>query len=153
VDLNPIRADICDTPDTSEFTSVKQRIEELTTPETQDPSSTIQLSSFTGSSLKDEGISFTLTDYLELVDWTGRIVRDDKRGYIKPGTPAVLPKLQLDETTWINTVQGYSKGFKCFIGPEHHLKAVCLKHKRHWVKGIRICRQLFKKPSFKLQST
>jgi hypothetical protein len=28
------------------------------------------------------GLPFRLTDYLELVDWTGRMLRDDKRGSI-----------------------------------------------------------------------
>ena len=71
--------------------------------------STIKLSAFIGSSLKENGIAFTLTDYLELADWTGRIVREDKRGYIKSITPAILQKLQLDEQTWMDTVQGFSK--------------------------------------------
>jgi hypothetical protein len=29
-----------------------------------------------------DGLPFRLTDYLELVDWTGRMLRDDKRGSI-----------------------------------------------------------------------
>ena len=28
-----------------------------------------------------EGLPFNLIDYLELVDWTGRIILEDKRGY------------------------------------------------------------------------
>jgi len=33
-----------------------------------------------------------LKDYLELADWTGRIVRDDKRGSIAAGTTRYITK-------------------------------------------------------------
>ncbi len=150
VDLNPIRAGLCETLEQSDYTSIRQRIEALTETTRQSPpsssqtTSTIKLSAFIGSSLKENGISFTLTDYLELADWTGRIVREDKRGYIKPTTPGILQKLQLDEQTWMDTVQGFSKGFYSFIGPEQQLKSLCQKQNRHWVRGINACRKLFK---------
>ena len=94
--------------------------------------------------LKEDGIAFALKDYLELADWTGRIVRDDKRGSIDAGTPGILQKLQLDEDTWMETVQGFSKGFHSFVGPEEQLKSLCRKQKRHWIRGINACRKLFK---------
>ncbi len=142
VDLNPIRADICKTLEASEYTSIKQRIEQIT--EKTDHTTTVKLLSFIGSSLKENGISFALSDYLELADWTGRIERDDKRGFIDASTPSILQKLQLDEHSWMETVQGYSKGFHSFIGPEEQLKSLCQKQKRHWVQGISVCRKLFK---------
>jgi len=37
-----------------------------------------------------EGLPFRLADYLELVNWTGRAVRDDKRGAIAEGSAANL---------------------------------------------------------------
>jgi REP element-mobilizing transposase RayT len=150
IDLNPIRADICQSLETSDYTSIKQRIEDATTSKAnssktiQQTTPTIKLAPFIGSSLKDNGIAFTLNDYLELADWTGRIVRDDKRGYIQSNTPAILQKLQLDEENWLETVQGFSKGFHVFVGPEEQLKSLCQKQKRHWVRGINLCRQLFK---------
>ena len=148
VDLNPIRAGLCNTLEQSDYTSIRQRIEVLTETSKQSSSSqitpTIKLSAFIGSSLKENGIAFTLTDYLELADWTGRIVRADKRGYIRSTTPAILQKLQLDEQTWVDTVQGFSKGFYSFIGPEQQLKSLCQNQNRHWVKGINACRKLFK---------
>ncbi len=55
-----------------------------------------------------------------------------------------MQKLQLDEHSWMETVQGYSKGFHSFIGPEELLKSLCQKQKRHWVQGISVCRKLFK---------
>ncbi len=150
VDLNPIRADICQTLEDSDYTSIKQRIDgfsqtEQTNRMTDTPS--IKLSSFIGSSLKKGGIAFDLKDYLELADWTGRIIRDDKRGFIGAGTPGILQKLQLDEQTWMETLQGYSKGFHSFVGPEAQLKSLCVKQKRHWVRGINACRKLFKSSS------
>ena len=142
VDLNPVRADICKTLESSEHTSIKQRIEQIT--ETANSTATVKLSSFIGSSLKKNGIAFALKDYLELADWTGRIVREDKRGSIDASTPGILQKLQLDEHTWMETVQGYSKGFHSFVGPEEQLKSLCQKQKKHWVRGINACRKLFK---------
>ncbi len=104
---------------------------------------TVKLSSFIGSSLKANGIAFDLKDYLELADWAGRIVREDKRGFINPSTPNILQKLQLDEQTWLETVQGFSKGFYSFVGPEAQLKTLCQNQKKHWVRGINACRRLF----------
>jgi hypothetical protein len=41
------------------------------------------------------GLPFRLTDYLELVDWTFRILRDDKRGGILESTPQILQQLNI----------------------------------------------------------
>ena len=144
VDLNPIRADICKTLETSEYTSIKQRIEHVAQTDTANKTARVKLAPFISSSLKENGIAFSLKDYLELADWTGRIVREDKRGAIDASTPCILQKLQLDEQTWMETVQGFSKGFHSFVGPEEQLKALCQKQKRHWVRGINACRKLFK---------
>lgn len=50
------------------------------------------------------GILFSLTDYLELVDHTGRILRDDKRGAIAMHLPPILQRLNLNNKTWLNNV-------------------------------------------------
>ena len=58
---------------------------------------------------------FNLNDYLELVDWTGRIIREDKLGYIKSDTPPILERLVTKNSDWlINTnqfEQVYNKRF------------------------------------------
>ena len=40
---------------------------------------------FTGATTEEIGLPFLLEDYLEVVDWTGRIIREDKRGSISSG--------------------------------------------------------------------
>jgi hypothetical protein len=45
-------------------------------------------------------LPFLLTDYLELVDWTGRILRDDKLGAVPEGTPKILQQLNIDPKHW-----------------------------------------------------
>ena len=47
-----------------------------------------------------------------------------------------LNKLQLNEQTWIETVQGFSKGFHDFVGPEAQLKSLCKKQNKQWVKSM-----------------
>jgi hypothetical protein len=52
------------------------------------------------------GILFAYQDYLALVDWTGRIIRNDKRGYIDQGLPPILIRLQISPDQWrLNTTQ------------------------------------------------
>ena len=127
VDLNPIRADICDTLEASEHTSVKQRIEQISN---QQPETIIPLAPFIACSQTESGIPFSLNDYLKLADWTCRSVRNDKRSFINPDTPKILHTLGLDEQTWVDTVQGFSSQFYTFIGPEDKINSVCQKQNK-----------------------
>jgi len=92
VDLNPVRAKMAATPEQSEHTSIKQRIKKASNkkhhgntdqqPETLFP--------FVGNPRKEmpTGLPFRLNDYLELVDWSGRIIREDKKGAIDKLRPS-----------------------------------------------------------------
>ena len=148
VDLNPIRADICASLENSEYTSVKQRIDEISSKPGSSHTPLIKLAQFIGASPTDDGISFSLRDYLELTDWTGRSVRADKSGYIKADTPKILTQLEFDEKTWIETVHSFSSDFHTFIGPEEQLQALCQKQKKKWLRGLHLCRKLFKSKNF-----
>ena len=140
VDLNPIRADLCNSLDTSDHTSVKQRIEQISN---RSPETIVPLAPFISSSQTETGIPFSLEDYLELTDWTGRCVRPDKRGSIPADTPKILHKIGIDEDTWSETVKGFSSEFHCFVGPEDKLQALCQKQAKKWIRGIQLCRKLF----------
>jgi hypothetical protein len=69
VDLNPIRANMAKTPETSDHTSIQQRIN--ATKQTQQPNN---LMPFVGNLRQDmpKGIAYSLKDYCELVDTTGK---------------------------------------------------------------------------------
>ncbi|WP_438463464.1 hypothetical protein [Marinomonas sp. PE14-40] len=64
----------------SKHTSIKTRIEVAKANQTQPKI----LFPFIGYEREDqpEGLPFKLTDYLELIDLTGRVLREDKRGNI-----------------------------------------------------------------------
>ncbi|MCP4285166.1 MAG: transposase, partial [Gammaproteobacteria bacterium] len=52
------------------------------------------------------GILFGFEEYLALIDWTGRIIRADKRGHIDSNLPNILDRLQITADQWrINTTQ------------------------------------------------
>jgi len=106
VDLNPIRAGIAATPEKSEFTSIKKRVESAEK-EAEKGCQPTTLYPFVGNERKDnvegkpKGISFKLADYLQLVDLTGRIVRHDKRGAIDLSLSPILQRLGIDSENWI----------------------------------------------------
>jgi hypothetical protein len=87
VDLNPIRAAMAKTPEESDYTSIQER---MMNPEGR------SLRPFAGQADDDVGIPFNLKDYLELVDWAGRLIRGDKKGFIAAGTPPILTRLGMD---------------------------------------------------------
>jgi hypothetical protein len=70
VDLNPVRAKIATSPEASEHTSVKARIRALQNNKPAPPT----IAEFVGSVPKAQGLPFSLKDYLELTDWTGRLI-------------------------------------------------------------------------------
>ena len=52
------------------------------------------------------GILFNFEEYRALVDWTGRIIRSDKRGHITNALPPIFERLQITQDQWrTNTTQ------------------------------------------------
>lgn len=49
-------------------------------------------------------IPITFKDYAELLDWTGRALRTDKRGAIPEHLLPIFNRLQLQERNWLDTV-------------------------------------------------
>ncbi|TCI01092.1 transposase [Corallincola luteus] len=122
VDLNPLRAGIVDTPEQSVDVSIHQRLQQYqqgndsnerqtppdpTDKDSSDTPKTPLLQAFFGNHHQDkpDGIPFSFADYLELVDWTGRAQRNDKRGSIPKDTPPILGRLGLDAETFIAAIQ------------------------------------------------
>ncbi|MCW8932287.1 MAG: transposase, partial [Gammaproteobacteria bacterium] len=140
VDLNPIRANLCQSLEDSEFTSIMQRIEQI---KQQSKQTTVKLTEFIGNKEQGTGIPFSLTDYLELTDWTGRCIHPKKKGFIPPNTPKILHQLGLDEANWLETVTSFKSKFHSFVGSEQQLKTTCEQYQKQWTKGISLCRRLF----------
>ena len=94
VDLNPVRAKMAKTPESSDHTSIKQRIskaQQVSQPNhpRQQVSSLMPFVGYPRENMP-KGLPFRLIDYLELVDWSGWILREDKKGAISGTIPPVL---------------------------------------------------------------
>jgi REP element-mobilizing transposase RayT len=147
VDLNPIRARMAMTPETSDHTSVKRRIEQALA--TQLPNRVDQqpanLMPFAGNPREPmpKGLPFRLTDYLELVDWSGRIIREDKRGAIPENIPEILNRLNMDASNWLYLTQNFESPFKHLVGAAHNIRSACESMGKCWVHGVSHCERLF----------
>ena len=125
VDLNPIRAGMATTPESSDYTSIKERI----TPSFELSQAVRQqaqleclksfslplkpLATFEGALKfeRQEGIHFHLADYIELVDATGRIIRNDKRCAIPSNLPPILERLKISLDAWLEQSQHFERDY------------------------------------------
>jgi len=146
VDLNPIRANIAKTPEESAHTSVKRRIDcsakkqkTATTPQHY------ELFPFVGNQRKNmpEGLPFRLQDYLELVDLTGRMIREDKRGFIDNAEPPILKRLNIQAENWLYLTQHFESKLKGLVGSTINLKVACVKlgYRRNYF--LKTCEMFF----------
>ena len=156
VDLNPIRSGIADTLKTSEFTSIQERISELNSldsntskptnpakPTNQEPELAVDapikpLAKFDGSThlASQSGIPFHFCDYLELIDWTSRVIRHDKTGSIDSKQPKLLNELGIASDAWITSTKEFRRQYS---GVSGSWDAMCEFKRQHqngkWSKG------------------
>jgi hypothetical protein len=148
VDLNPIRAKMQSTPETSKHTSIKMRINAVKNNQRQPET----LMPFVGNPRQNmpTGLAYSLKDYCELVDTTGRCIRDNKPGYIKIGyidksQSPILERLGLDTQQLLTLTTEFEKNFCYAAGAELMMNA--FKHHTHYqrLRGMGKARVLLKR--------
>jgi len=154
VDLNPIRAGISTGLETSDWTSIQQRLREFPPP-TQD--SAVKNSEKTPkrqmdspsnktkpalAQFQDKDSTFNETrqfnmeflDYVGLLEWTGRQVRSDKTGFISKPPTKLLNTAGLNVDAWIDSLEGFNK-YSVLVGSSRSLDSFAPAFGRRWVKG------------------
>ena len=133
VDLNPIRAALAETLETSDYTSVQRRIESLQNPAAspdQRPDRFLapltidalcdelgQHASASGYRCSDNGfLNMSVENYLELLDWTARQPVAGKPGVTPADAPAILERLHLEPEVWCELVRDFGKLFSLVAG-------------------------------------
>jgi REP element-mobilizing transposase RayT len=109
VDLNPIRAAMAKTPESSDYTSIQERL-------------TKKSSTLLNLGFDDNDVDFTLADYIDLVDSTGRLIVANKKGFIDEDLPPVLKRLGVEGITWLDELNQFKQKSKLAIGTFEKLK-------------------------------
>lgn len=126
VDLNPVRAAMAATPETSEHTSIKERVKPV-----------FDLGAAVGAQVEEGALQrfdvplrpllafndqptlaagaklpFAFADYLGLLDATGRIARQGKRGAISSIQPPILQRLGIEGVVWLTQATEFEAQYK-----------------------------------------
>ena len=131
VDLNPIRAGIAHDLATSAHTSVRERIQRA---EARPLSLRAGLRPVAGT-LLTPALTLRTIDYLELVDRSGRLVREGKRGVISLEAAPILSRLGLQEQQWCSQLLGIESRYWRAVGSVESLMIKARALGQSWLKG------------------
>jgi hypothetical protein len=168
VDLNPVRAGIADTPETSDYTSVQERIgcvpsaaedaslaasieaaeaesdaDRARSERELQPLPQAPLMPFDATGRTPWAVPFAFEDYLQLLDWTGRAIRPDKRGHIDAAQPKILARLGIDGEAFLRHAGHMLKAFGTAVGAPQSLVQACARRQTRYLRGVHAARQLF----------
>ena len=191
VDLNPVRANIATSPESSDFTSAQDRIVDLKTAEEvatleEAPSSGLSATFSPGAGEKgldgealdnriEQGkragwlapiplepqrqaartkknnrrasnkgcLLMGLGDYLQLLDWTGRQIRSDKRGAMPANLEPLFERLGISTELWVDCVVNFKKWFRSSVGRPKSMEAAAEARGHNRALSVRAARRAF----------
>ena len=134
-DLNPVRAGIAKTPESSEYTSFKDRVTALNNQQSTAPN----LLPFIGNPANEMlcGIPFRLIDYIELVDWTGKTLRDGKAN-LNSQLPPILDRLNLTQKDWLAVCTQLERKRALLVGCKKSFYSALPQFKRSRIRGYQL---------------
>lgn len=138
VDLNPVRAKMCDTLEVSKHTSARVRLTEIERDAAVAERPLAPIAGIRGLSV----LRMTQAEYLSLVDYTGRQIRADKRGAIEGVPPAALVRLGYRPETWTRQVLALKSSFSRAMGEVESLIEKAAAMGQCWLRGIGVARRL-----------
>lgn len=154
VDLNPVRAGAAATPEDSQFTSIYARIQQNTVQSRlrrndQHRRRRASIGAPRLLAFRDQANSeqprlpMRFEDYLQLVDWSGRMIRAGKPGTIDAKLPSILTRLQIDPNAWKTTMRTGGNRFGRAIGGVKRLREHARRIGQSWVNGVSAAQRLY----------
>jgi REP element-mobilizing transposase RayT len=143
VDLNPVRAGIANSPEESEYTSIHRRMAKFDSDPNTPELTHLMPFRCKKKHLEVKCLHFNLRDYLDLLDWTGRAIRDESHGAIQIELPPIARRQQIDQDAWLSMTEGFESLFHALVGPEEAVLDACAQTGRNWSRGINACRRCF----------
>jgi len=131
VDLNPVRARIAKTPESSLFTSVRRRLTQKLSGLVPFSASTPEVPVNNGINVHEIPIAFK--DYLSLLDYTGREIRQGKRGFIDTDAPSIIKRLGYTPKSWSKAQIPSMSRMQRAIGSAESIKAYCEAVGQRWI--------------------
>jgi REP element-mobilizing transposase RayT len=160
VDLNPVRAGLAESLETSDYTSAQDRFESekarVRTPSAFDQADAasqqadesrddwlapVRLdergrpgprASKSGLRASDKGfLPMSVQAYLDFVDWTGRQIAQGKRGRIPASCAPILKRLGMNRATWCELVKDFGRLFRRVAGNPQSLARSAESHGIH----------------------
>ncbi len=165
VDLNPVRAGLSRGLEDSDFTSIRERLQaaadaiaqsdesdEHAASTESEPTATASptwLAPFRDQCRGDDpridaALPMLFGDYAALLDWTGRALRNGKRGRIRNAPPLALARLNIDAEAWLRTMSVHGLASFSRVGTSERLQAEAAHRGQSWCKGQRLARQLYR---------
>eukprot|EP00913_Durusdinium_trenchii_P028424 g26652.t1 len=163
VDLNPIRAALAKTPETSDFTGAKDRLDDLAERQASSSAEThawersrrrkrsgwlcpVEIdgrSDDAGPDICPSGrrasrkgfLSCSLGEYLALLDWTGRQLHRGKRRAIPAQLSPILERIGLTGDGWCELVKKFSQTFKRAAGTTASLESEAHRRGQTWLQA------------------
>ncbi|MBX2837125.1 MAG: transposase [Gammaproteobacteria bacterium] len=128
VDLNPVRAGIASTPESSRYTSIYRRLRVEKTGMLpfvrKDNDKILQ---------PQKAIPIYFEEYLALLDWTGKELRYDKRGAIAADLPPILTRIGRSSDNWLSYMRPKVSWFPRAVGSTEKVKGYARAINQHWV--------------------
>jgi hypothetical protein len=89
-----------------------------------------------------QDIAFSLQDYCELFDTTGRIIRANKAGVMDSAQSPILSRLGLSEEQWLNLTTKFEQHFCYAVGAEQMMKDFKIHTRRKRIGGMKQAKRL-----------
>ena len=159
MDLNLVRAGEAQTPETSVYTSAWFRIQARQTParNSSDQPNDSWLAPLTlqddhlgdvpcasGNRASDKGLlSMKLDEYLQLLDWSGRELRANKRGAIPANLAPILKRLGIEADELLDTLESFPQLFRRLVGRSEQMVERAQEAGLRWMHGVRHAANIF----------
>lgn len=127
VDLNPVRAKMALTPETSAHTSIKRRLtlkKNGLLPFRRKRSAKTRIRNF---------LPFTLKQYLRILDWTGKQVSDGKRGAIPDNIQCMLERVGVSSNRWLGSMRRQRPWTQRALGSAEDIRKYCDAIGQNWI--------------------